>query len=435
MSAVYKRLGREDSFITPYTAHKTFTIVSSSFSDSGIKVRKAVSGSFPYTDESLLYAGIDQIMFESQLRYTSEHSQDRTLGSSAVLLEIPKELYGEAIEPGSITLTTTSVQPNQFDFDVYDKDGVLVESASGNEIGYVNYTLGLCAFTSGAYATTNFDPYQEAVTTPYSAPVIAVDFIQVDLPNDTIYDPVATRLTVVDTTFTVSELIDWNTVNTDLHPTLEFTLNNQTTVVREVANVQDNQDGTITVEYIGDRVEPTNISRASLEYYAAVESTQTSYLVRRSGTWPSDITSYQDITVQGTPVVVASRVNDYTINVSPTTFLEEPNNILTFEGQAISYNTTLPNYTASFNSSVDIHTYNFHCVLEPNELSYTHNPTVLSGDSGSLLPFATGSDFRTYATTVGIYNSANELLAVGKLGQPTPILPDTPYTFVVQIDL
>lgn len=434
MSAVYKRLGREDSFITPYTAHKTFTIVSSSFSDSGIKVRKAVSGSFPYTDESLLYAGIDQIMFESELRYTSEHSQDRTLSTKAVVLEIPKELYGEAIEPGSITLTTTAVQPNQFDFDVYDRDGVLIESSSGNEIGYVNYTLGLCVFTSGGYATTNFDPHQEAVTTQYSAPALAIDFLEADLISPD-WDPVANRVTVSDTTLVIADVIDWNTVNADLHPVLEFTLVDTTTITREVANINDNGDGTLLIEYLGDRVVPTEIDRTSIQYYATEEATSTSYLVRRTGTWPSDITDYIDTTVNGSPVQIVSRVNDYVIDVSPTTFLEDPNNILSFEGVEVTYNTTQPNYTASFNSSVDIHTYNFHCVLEPNELSYTHNPTVLSDDSGSLLSFATGSDFRTYATTIGIYNSANELLAVGKLGQPTPILPDTPYTFVVQIDL
>jgi len=72
----------------------------------------------------------------------------------------------------------------------------------------------------------------------------------------------------------------------------------------------------------------------------------------------------------------------------------------------------------------------------PNEFNYTYNPSVLSGSlSGSLEDFVTGSEFRPYVTSVGIYNSANELLAVGKLGQSTPILPDTPYTFVVKIDL
>lgn len=433
MSAVYKRLGREDSFITPYTAHKTFTIVSSSFSDSGIKVEKAVSGSFPYTDESLLYAGINQIMFESQLRYTSEHSQDRTLGTSAVVLQIPKQLYGEAIEPGTIALTTANALQDQFTFDVYDRDGVLIESASGNEIGYVNYTLGLCAFTSGAYATTNFDPHQETISTPYSNVALAINYNNVTIPGTADWNT-PQDVTVPDSLFVASDVIDWGGVNPDLHPLITVVLQSGVET-REVVNIVDNGNGTITITYAGDVVDPNFLTSSTMEFYSVRDGETTSYLVVQNGTWPSDIGDYANPNYAGTPLTSVVRVNDYAINIAGATFAQSSTKTGVYEAEILTYNYVDANYTASFNSSVDISTYSFHCIVEPNELNYTHNPSVLLDDSGSLENYAVDTDFRPYTTAVGVYNSADELLAVGKLAQPTPILPDTPYTFVLQIDL
>jgi hypothetical protein len=40
-----------------------------------------------------------------------------------------------------------------------------------------------------------------------------------------------------------------------------------------------------------------------------------------------------------------------------------------------------------------------------------------------------------YATTIGLYNDENELLAVAKLGKPIMMSPDTDMTFVVKYDI
>lgn len=53
---------------------------------------------------------------------------------------------------------------------------------------------------------------------------------------------------------------------------------------------------------------------------------------------------------------------------------------------------------------------------------------------GTLIDNITGSDFRPYATTVGLYNAANELLVVGKLATPYPIPSNTDMTFVIRWD-
>jgi hypothetical protein len=107
-----------------------------------------------------------------------------------------------------------------------------------------------------------------------------------------------------------------------------------------------------------------------------------------------------------------------------------------------------------FESSHPIYTYNAHCKLRDSEFNFTFNPSALSssykegyyngGDlyssslktsNGILNNNITGSEFSPYITTVGLYNDANELIAVGKMGQPIPKSADTEMTFIVKIDL
>ena len=42
---------------------------------------------------------------------------------------------------------------------------------------------------------------------------------------------------------------------------------------------------------------------------------------------------------------------------------------------------------------------------------------------------------RTYITTIGLYNDANELVAVAKMGQPLPKSADTDMSMVVKLDV
>jgi hypothetical protein len=74
------------------------------------------------------------------------------------------------------------------------------------------------------------------------------------------------------------------------------------------------------------------------------------------------------------------------------------------------------------------------CRVSATELNMSQNPTITTDTSGSLRDFATGSIFQPYATTIGVYNEANELLLVGKLGQPIQMTNETDITFVIRYD-
>jgi len=76
--------------------------------------------------------------------------------------------------------------------------------------------------------------------------------------------------------------------------------------------------------------------------------------------------------------------------------------------------------------------YQFSTAVPSNGLMLSYVPKQVP--LGTLANNITGPDYRPYATTVGLYNGANELLVVGKLGTPYPIPANTDMTFVIRWD-
>ena len=100
---------------------------------------------------------------------------------------------------------------------------------------------------------------------------------------------------------------------------------------------------------------------------------------------------------------------------------------------AVTYTGT---FAVSFKNEHTIYENEIRCLVQESDYNLSYNPTLLSGSyiSGSILDFATGSDFQPYATSLGLYNDNNELLAVAKFGKPIMISPDTDMTFVIKYD-
>lgn len=115
---------------------------------------------------------------------------------------------------------------------------------------------------------------------------------------------------------------------------------------------------------------------------------------------------------------------------------------------------TRTNLILSWKSSQPIFTHNYHCKLRDFEFNYTYNPSALSSSLGTVYDNSdrvystsgsinkgdlnnniTGSAFRPYITTVGLYNDSNELIAVGKVNRPVPKTADTEMTIIVKIDI
>lgn len=90
----------------------------------------------------------------------------------------------------------------------------------------------------------------------------------------------------------------------------------------------------------------------------------------------------------------------------------------------------------TWQSSHPIYTYNYHCEVKEDEFNFTQHPSAIeNGTSGSLIDNVTGSFFKPYFTTVGLYNDASELIAVAKMAQPIPVSDNNETTVLVKLDM
>ena len=138
--------------------------------------------------------------------------------------------------------------------------------------------------------------------------------------------------------------------------------------------------------------------------------------------------------------------------------------IILTSGSFINNFITTPNLTCSFQSTTTIYETQYKCTIRQNEFNFSQNPTLLgppdqgydinyyddvliyeddavydgydlSALNSNIYPWATGSYFNPYITTIGLYNNNKELLAVAKLAQPLPLSSVTDTTILVNLDL
>jgi hypothetical protein len=112
-------------------------------------------------------------------------------------------------------------------------------------------------------------------------------------------------------------------------------------------------------------------------------------------------------------------------------------------------NSFIGNESVTFTPTRTVYETQYKCTIRPDEFNYSLNPTLLSGSeytnpinsnglpvnvSGDVVSFVTGSSFSPYITSVGLYNTNNELLAVAKLSQPVPTSRTVDMNIVINMD-
>jgi hypothetical protein len=93
--------------------------------------------------------------------------------------------------------------------------------------------------------------------------------------------------------------------------------------------------------------------------------------------------------------------------------------------------------TLQFQGSHLIYEHEYQCTVQEHEFNTSLNSTALDQTNASpykIAPFTTSSHFQPYVTTIGLYNENNELLVVGKLGQPIRISDQSDVNFIVRYD-
>jgi len=90
-------------------------------------------------------------------------------------------------------------------------------------------------------------------------------------------------------------------------------------------------------------------------------------------------------------------------------------------------------YNISFNNTTELNSTIYFCRANNNDFNYSSNPTYLS--SSKVVVKQTASDEPlSYMTTIGLYSSDNELLAVAKLSEPLKKTPSNEFTLRVRLD-
>lgn len=90
-------------------------------------------------------------------------------------------------------------------------------------------------------------------------------------------------------------------------------------------------------------------------------------------------------------------------------------------------------YNIQFNNTIELNSSIYFCRVKNNQYNYSSNPTYLSSSQIRVKEFSTDMPV-SYITTVGLYSSSNELLAVAKLSEPLKKTPDTEFTIRVRLD-
>ncbi len=318
--STYKRLNKQDAFITTYTAHKTWAVTGSAFSAYSITYNSSVTGTALNSLQQLYYpTKISGSAISHSYDYydqtTLYQSQSRNLTTGSFQLNIPRTLFGTAIKP---------------------QDGFMFKADSG-----ILQQLG--ALAEGAVVEGYLLPLDFGVRRP--------------------------------------------------RPGEEITLPTSATILDDGEGLLY-LSGSSPRTYVGDIIYPHGTVVVTNPTYAALLST------------------------------------------------------------AMGGTRTAQGVQLTFKSSQPIFTHNYHCKVREFENNFTYNPSALTSSlktvydnegnifstsasisDGRLNNNVTGSSFTPYITTVGLYNDANELIAVGKLNRPVPKPANTEMTIIVKIDI
>jgi hypothetical protein len=92
-------------------------------------------------------------------------------------------------------------------------------------------------------------------------------------------------------------------------------------------------------------------------------------------------------------------------------------------------------HSLSFNNTTELNSTIHFCRAHHNEFNYSSNPTYLELTGSKIaVKDSTLDNPVSYITTIGLYSSDNELLAVAKLSEPIKKDPQTELTFRVRLD-
>ena len=405
MSAFIK-LNKQDAFITPYTAHKSYSYTTNQERIiAGIRFRlgEAITGSrtgdIEVSNLNRFHSSVNQLYFSN---YTSSiengsfenYNQStlfftKSLGDNVAIISIPQFLFGENIKPGTFEFNSGSV------FHIVDDgEGNLFAS------GAVSYD----ATISSSVSSSN----QSFTSTDTSAieSIASTSQITFTSPSE-----VPSNFTITTASYSG---------NASRSP---FYLNGG---VDQVASVSGSLAAVLSLVDAGATLQSEDT--AEVEFRATTGTTDGSIRI-------TAVSSSVQTTTTNHEIYPASTITDNELLGN----IYYSHGMLTITKSDIAkrfQEQVLRSGSLSWKGSHTIYEHTYNCRSNQSQLNFTLNPSSYNNTtaSGSVNDNITGSYFQPYVTTVGLYNDANELIAVGKLGQPVPKSQHSDMTFAVKFD-
>jgi hypothetical protein len=490
----FKVLGSiQDSNVTLYTAHKNWSLTSQSFSDSRFKYLRGIYsntfvsvsassaiGELQNSDGSYMkntYLGVKHLLYEPYINFGYINypvsSFSRNLNYNLISYSIPRIKVGDKIKPGSLSISLTgkanesiTLQDNG-NYELIDTR-VNTSSFALNNIIYLGFNSEF---------DTNYIPYnyyRKDIT--YSTGITSTNYSFGYQAN---FNGSSSYIQVID------DLDSWfNTFDNDFAISFwitpqDFSTTNQTVISKKWADNTLLQAYPFDITFDGsaltftrtDGINSTSISDypfgtthiicqktgSNLELYlngsptSNIDSTKNkvsnkssiylgaannSALTPFSGSL-DEVRFYNralttnEITSLG--VLSDSNFSAFQTNKVGNIFYDQGMVIYSpYQNELVSASFT-KDFTLSYKSSLDIEQSKYYINIPMNDYNTSTNPSLYDS-TGSLLSFATGSEFTPYITTIGLYDSSYNLVAVAKLGTPVPKRNDIDLNFEVKFD-
>lgn len=215
---------------------------------------------------------------------------------------------------------------------------------------------------------------------------------------------------------------------------------------------QEDFDEYISDGYVIDKMSGENQYIEDIRYWYGSNPTDTADYIAEESTYVTESVApgvhlqYVDIDKKQQRIEIIDDGNGSLIFSGSETYFSEPTkvvgDIIYNQGIAVITDNDVARYLSTYSrhnlrwkSNQPIYTYNVHCKVRDSEMNLTYNPSAQSGSNGTIATNVSSSLFTPYVTTVGLYNDANELIAVAKTNRPIQKTHNTDMTFVVKIDI
>lgn len=406
--STFIKLNKQNAFVTPYTAHKSYSYTTNQERIlAGIRFRlgSALSSSyerdyFP-TSTNKFHSSVNQLYYSNySASYESGSFENynqstlyftKSLGDNVAIISIPQFLFGENIKPGTFEFNSASL------FHITDdEEGNLFASGAVSYSQVVSSSISSSTVYFQATASQAYDNIPDQVTMNFGVP-IEPDEITLD-------EAYLTK-------------VEW-TGNSVESP---FYLQNGS---RQVNIISESVD-LAYLEFQGDQT-LLSIDRLYVQFQDNLAADSINFYFESSSikTETANYTIYESASIAD---------GEYLGNIFYS------HGMLTLTRSDIAQRLqeqVLRSGSLSWKGSHTIYEHTYNCTVDQTQLNFSLNPSTYTNStkSGSLLDNITGSYFQPYITTIGLYNDTNELIAIGKLGQPIPKSKYNDMTFAVKFD-